>query len=66
MSKKTIKEIRKLAEALGHTVERVEIGKHYKVFLDTPAGKKILTVSLTASDHRACKNNQSIMKGWRV
>jgi hypothetical protein len=66
MSKKTIKEIRKLAEALGYTVERVEIGKHYKLYLSTPAGKKVLVVSITASDGRAAKNNEAIMKRWKV
>jgi len=46
-------------------LERVEKVKHYKLFLDTPAGKKILVVSVSASDSQhAGKNNRSILKRW--
>jgi hypothetical protein len=64
MKLKQIKEIRKLAESMGHTVDRVEVNKHVKLYLDTKQGKKLLTVSLTASDGRAFDNNKSILKGW--
>lgn len=61
---KHIREICKLAESFGLTVEKVEKGKHFKVYLDTPAGKKILTVSVTSSDGRSVKNNTSLLRAW--
>ena len=64
MSLKHISELRKVAKALGLTVERIEQGKHFKFYLDTPQGKKTLTVSITPSDSRVAKNNKGILKGW--
>ena len=47
-------------------LESVEQGcrGHIKLFLDTPAGKKILVVSISASDVRAIQNNKSILRRW--
>jgi hypothetical protein len=45
-------------------IERVEKNRHYKLFLITPAGKRILVVSITASDRRAEQNNRSILNRW--
>jgi hypothetical protein len=53
-----------LAEFPMISLERVEKRTHYKLYLDTPTGKQILVVSLTASDGRAKKNNRSLLKRW--
>ena len=60
------REFIKLVESFpGITLERVEKIKHYKLFLDTPSGKRILVVSVSTSDkRRAEQNNRSILKRW--
>ena len=45
-------------------VDRIERGKHFKIYLTTPSGKKMLSVSVSPSDHRAWKNNESLLKQW--
>jgi hypothetical protein len=45
-------------------LERIEQGTHYKLFLDTPCGKKLLVVSRSASDFRAIRNNRSLLRQW--
>jgi hypothetical protein len=65
MSKKGLNEIIKKIEKAGHKVDRIERGKHYKLFLTTTSGKKILTVSVSTSDNgHAAKNNDSLLKRW--
>jgi hypothetical protein len=64
MKHKQLSKLVALAESMGFTVDDVARGKHFKLYLTTPAGKKVLTVSISASDHRAVKNNASIMRGW--
>lgn len=45
-------------------VERIERGKHFKIYLDTPSGKRVLSVSVTPGCHRAWKNNETLLKQW--
>jgi len=67
MKNKQLKQVLKLAESMGHAIDNVVAGKHFKVYLTTLKGeKKILTVSVTASDGRAVKSNIAILKGWRI
>lgn len=53
-----------IAEFPALVLSRIEHGKHYKLFLDTPCGKKLLVVSKSASDVRAMQNNRSILRRW--
>lgn len=46
------------------SLEKVEQGKHYKLFLDTPCGKQILVLSRSTSDNRATLNNRSLLRRW--
>lgn len=48
----------------GITVEKVVEGNHYKLFLDTPAGKQILVISRSTSCGRAMKNNETLLRRW--
>ena len=48
----------------GIAVEKIVEGNHYKLFLDTPAGKQILVVSRSTSCDRAIKNNESLLRRW--
>jgi hypothetical protein len=66
MKHKQLSKLVALAESMGFTVDDVVKGKHYKLYLSTPAGKKVLVVSITASDGRAAKNNEAIMKRWKI
>jgi hypothetical protein len=64
----TMKLNRKVADLLAEfpmiSLERVEKHTHYKLYLDTPTGKQILIVSISASDGRAKQNNRSLLKRW--
>jgi len=59
-----IKAITKMAEEFGCRVERVERSKHFKVYLDTPTGKRILVCSVSTSDRRAIANNRTLLRQW--
>lgn len=48
----------------GITVEKVVEGNHYKLFLDTPAGKQILVIARSTSCARAMKNNETLLRRW--
>jgi len=62
-----LKDVIKLAESMGFTVDDVATKNHFKLYLTTPKGeKKVLVVSVTASDGRAAKNNEAILKGWKI
>lgn len=45
-------------------VDRVVRGRHLKYYLDTPSGPQVLIVSITASDGRAMKNNEAMLRRW--
>jgi hypothetical protein len=45
-------------------ITKIETGKHIKVYLDTPVGKKMLTVSVSARCPKMMMNNRSILRGW--
>ena len=45
-------------------LERVERGKHFKLYLRTPQGLKVLSMSITPSDWRAWKNNETLLRQW--
>jgi hypothetical protein len=45
-------------------IDRVEKNTHFKFYLSTPAGKKILVTSVTTSDDKSMKNNRSILRRW--
>ena len=45
-------------------VERVEYSKHIKLYLTTPQGPKLLSISRTPSDWRAWKNNETLLRQW--
>lgn len=45
-------------------LDRVDRGKHFKFFLTTPSGPRILTVAVSCSDGRALQNNRSLLKRW--
>jgi len=67
MRDKGLKAVIKMAESMGFTVDSVAKGRHFKLYLTTPKGeKKVLVVSITASDSRAVKNNKAILKGWKI
>jgi hypothetical protein len=53
-----------IAEFPALVLSRIEQGTHYKLFLDTPCGKKLLVVSRSASDFRAVRNNRSLLRQW--
>jgi len=53
-----------IAEFPALVLSRIEQGVHYKLFLDTPCGKKLLVVSRSASDFRAVRNNRSLLRQW--
>ena len=53
-----------VAEFPALVLSRIEQGTHYKLFLDTPCGKKLLVVSRSASDFRAIRNNRSLLRQW--
>lgn len=42
----------------------VERGKHFKLRLLTPSGKRTLVVAYSASDKRATANNRSLLRQW--
>ena len=46
------------------TVDRIVRGKHYKYYLSTPSGPQVLVVSVSASDGRANRNNESLLRRW--
>lgn len=47
----------------GVTGHRFEIGgKHQRLFVETAKGSRFVTMSLTASDHRATKNKVSDLR----
>ena len=62
----TPRDITKMVEKFGYTVDRIARNGHYKVFINTPSGKRLLVVSVTGSDVRAIKNNEAILKRWQV
>ena len=45
-------------------LERIVRGTHYKLYLRTPQGPKILSLSITPSDWRAWKNNETLLRRW--
>jgi len=53
-----------IAEFPTLVLSRIEQGVHYKLFLDTLCGKKLLVVSRSASDFRAVRNNRSLLRQW--
>lgn len=54
-----------IAATPGLSVETIiRAGKHEKIRVATPAGIKLLVVSVTASDWRAALNNRSILRRW--
>jgi hypothetical protein len=63
---KRLKKLVGVIERMGFTVDTVTRGKHFKLYLTTPVGKRVLTVSVSASDHHATRNNESILKRWAV
>lgn len=48
------------------TVERIVHGTHIKLYLQTPNGPKVLSISRTPSDWRAWKNNESLLRQWSM
>lgn len=46
------------------SVDRIERGKHFKIYLDTPSGKRMLLVSVSPSCQRAWKNNEALLRQW--
>jgi predicted Ser/Thr protein kinase len=62
MKQQTLKQIEALPTL---TVEKIiRNGTHEKIYLNTPAGKQLLVVSITASDWRATLNNRAILRRW--
>jgi hypothetical protein len=61
----TPREIEKMVEKYPTiTLDRLELGTHYKVFLSTPCGKQLLVVGRTSSDYRADMNNEARLRRW--
>lgn len=56
--------VREINAMPGFTVDRVERGKHFKLFLTTSSGKQLLNCSISPSDWRAWQNNLSILRRW--
>lgn len=56
--------IRLIGEFPNLNIERVEQGKHIKLYLSTPVGPKVFTAPRSASDHRAELNNRSLFNNW--
>lgn len=46
------------------TVDRVVRGRHMKYYLSTPSGPQVLVVSVSASDARASRNNETLLRRW--
>jgi len=46
------------------TVDRIVRGRHFKYYLSTPSGPQILVVSVSASDARASRNNEALLRRW--
>jgi hypothetical protein len=64
-TKKTVREVIEMAESFGMTLDGMSRSRHVQLLFTTPKGaKKILTVSVSASDGRAAMNNKSILKKW--
>lgn len=62
---KDLKEaVRKIEEFPGITVVEVKRGKHFKFDCSTPTGRHTLVTSITPSDWRAWKNNETLLKRW--
>lgn len=54
-----------IAATPGLSVETItRAGSHEKIKVATPAGTKMLVVSVSASDWRAALNNRSILRRW--
>ena len=45
-------------------LERVVRGTHFKLYLRTPQGPKVLSISISPSDRRAWKNNETLLRQW--
>ena len=45
-------------------LERIVQGTHFKLYLRTPQGLKVLSISITPSDWRAWKNNETLLRQW--
>ena len=45
-------------------LERIVRGAHFKLYLRTPQGLKVLSISITPSDWRAWKNNETLLRQW--
>lgn len=59
------KEYRKLiSEFPNITIDCIKEGSHVKIYLNTPAGKKILVVPRSPSDSRAAANNRTLLNNW--
>lgn len=61
---KHVRDVTNLIKSMGFTVESMDRGKHYKFRLTTPQGKKMLVVSVTASDHRVMQNIAKTLRSW--
>ena len=58
--KALLSELEKWDGIVGHSFERG--GKHSRLIVETAAGSRFLTLSLTASDFRATKNKVSDLR----
>lgn len=62
---KALRERLKLIQAFpGISIDRIERNGHFKLYLSTPSGKRVLSVSVTPSDRRAWKNNETLLRQW--
>ena len=63
---KFVKDVKKLVEKLpGFRVDRLEEGKHVKMYLTTPAGPQIMVVSRSASDWRVVMKIEQQLRKWQ-
>lgn len=63
---KLLKEVQKLVSTYtGFAIDRVVEGKHYKLFMSTPTGPRIMVISRSASDHRALENTKQLLRSWK-
>lgn len=58
----------KLAKIIGEypglTIDEIVEGKHIKIYLHTPVGRKMFVAPRSASDRRAELNNRSLFNNW--
>ena len=63
---KFVKDVKKMVEKLpGFRVDRLEEGKHIKMYLATPTGAQCMVISRSASDWRVMMKIEKQLRKWK-